>query len=125
MHPFPSSYLFKLQIGKIGTKFVSNEVNYFQNTTFYNAYLVPPEPEHACTPVVNARNLSNSIAFIMRGGCSFITKAFHAQLAGALSVIIYDYGRESDLRLTMIQDETDRKLTLPCAFMTGKDGLRE
>ncbi|BHF58542.1 hypothetical protein SprV_0100149400 [Sparganum proliferum] len=81
------------------------------NSTFFYTKLVPTVPPSACSPIENSLEVSNNIAFAIRGGCSFVTKAVYAQAAGAVAFIAYDY------------DETSRQITIPCAFMRGRFAL--
>ncbi|KER24655.1 hypothetical protein T265_07750 [Opisthorchis viverrini] len=108
--------IFKLTVARIGPPF---------NTTNEH-YLVPIKPESACEPFT--RNLETDlplaghIAFILRGGCSFVTKVINAHVAGAVAAIVYDYTPTSTQTFSMVQDETSRRVLIPSAFMTGKDG---
>ena len=43
----------------------------------------------ACTPLA-AGSLTGTVALIRRGGCTFYTKAFNAQTAGASGVVLYN-----------------------------------
>lgn len=55
-------------------------------------------------------------------GCSFVSKALNVQHVGATGAIVYDYRSDMENYLSMVQDETDRIVSIPAAFMTGKDG---
>lgn len=66
--------------------------------------------------------LSVFVSFILPRGCSFVTKAINAYIAGAKSAIIYDNVPQADAIFSMIQDETPRVVPIPCAFMSGIDG---
>lgn len=48
------------------------------------------KPFHACTDVLNKEDLSDKIAIIERGDCTFVDKARRAMRAGAKAVIIFD-----------------------------------
>ncbi len=48
----------------------------------------PGEPTTVCGPILNADEVAGNIAMIDRGLCDFSLKVFHAQEAGAISVII-------------------------------------
>ena len=48
-------------------------------------------PTLACDPLINAEEVEGKIAMIDRGQCFFIEKAFNAQEAGALAVIICNF----------------------------------
>jgi subtilisin family serine protease len=43
-----------------------------------------------CEPIANGNDLSNNIALIQRGGCSFDTKLANADDAGAIAAIVYN-----------------------------------
>ncbi len=49
----------------------------------------PQTTDDACSPLT-AGSLTGKIALIRRGTCSFYTKAFYAQQAGAIGVVIYN-----------------------------------
>ncbi len=53
------------------------------------ASVVPGGSTTACQPLP-ANSLAGKIAVIERGGCTFADKVYHAQLAGAVAVVIYD-----------------------------------
>lgn len=44
------------------------------------------------------------------------------QHVGATGAIVYDYRSDTENYLSMVQDETDRIVSIPAAFMTGRDG---
>nr|CDS33804.1 protease [Hymenolepis microstoma] len=69
--------------------------------------------------IVNFNEVQNGIAFVIRGGCSFVTKASFAQAAGAVAFISYDYQNNSVRVLNMVPDETSTQIGIPCAFMQG------
>lgn len=48
------------------------------------------EPFHACVDVKNGDDLTDKIAIIERGECTFVDKARRAMKAGAKAVIIFD-----------------------------------
>ena len=55
--------------------------------------------------------------------CSFVTKTYHAERAGALAVIITDNDiSNTDNQIDMVQDGTDRDIAIPSLFLLGKDG---
>nr|VZI24421.1 unnamed protein product [Spirometra erinaceieuropaei] len=106
LEPHVTDSLYNLSTAKIGSEL-----------------LVPTVPPSACSPIENSLEVSNNIAFAIRGGCSFVTKAVYAQAAGAVAFIAYDYVNTSSWTLSMIQDETSRQITIPCAFMRGRSAL--
>ncbi|CAH8842806.1 unnamed protein product [Trichobilharzia szidati] len=111
--PSTLPFLYRLSPGQIGPHF---------NTTFTSTSLVVTDPPHACELITNTREVSRNIALIIRGGCSFVTKAINAHVAGAVAVIVYDFNRKAVQTFSMIQDDTSRRVQIPCAFMNGKDG---
>ncbi|CAH8527614.1 unnamed protein product [Schistosoma curassoni] len=114
INPSTLPFTYRLSPGQIGPHF---------NTTFTSTSLVLTEPPHACELVSNAHEVNRNIALIIRGGCSFVTKAINAHVAGAVAVIVYDFNRKAIHTFSMIQDDTSRRVQIPCAFMNGKDGL--
>jgi len=83
--------------------------------------LVVTEPLEACEGIQN--DVNGAVAFIIRGGCSFLTKARHAEEGGALAVVITDNDEQNDGHMIdMIQDDTDRYVNIPSLFLLGKDG---
>ncbi|CAH8531134.1 unnamed protein product [Schistosoma haematobium] len=113
INPSTLPFTYRLSPGQIGPHF---------NTTFTSTSLVLTEPPHACELVSNAHEVNRNIALIIRGGCSFVTKAINAHVAGAVAVIVYDFNRKAIHTFSMIQDDTSRRVQIPCAFMNGKDG---
>ncbi|KAM3183622.1 hypothetical protein ACTXT7_009985 [Hymenolepis weldensis] len=89
------------------------------NVSYIFAKLVPTVPVNACSRILNANEVQNGIAFVIRGGCSFVTKASFAQAAGAVAFISYDYQNNSARVLNMVPDETSTQIGIPCAFMQG------
>ncbi|XP_071090078.1 PRADC1-like protein [Haliotis cracherodii] len=68
-------------------------------------------------------SMRGSIAFILRGGCSFLTKTYNAEMANAFGAIISDSDEENDDKFVdMIDDNTSRKVNIPAMFLMGKDG---
>ena len=65
-----------------------------------------------------------SIAVLLdRGECSFTSKALKAQEAGASAVIITEPDQENDdLYIQMVDDTTGREVSIPTAFLLGKNG---
>ena len=45
-------------------------------------------PYKACTPLTNAADVRGRIVVVLRGECYFVTKAEHAQNAGAVAVLV-------------------------------------
>lgn len=115
IEPEDISYLYKLRPAKnFGSDFTKQH---------YGVALVPGEPYHGCSPLTNIDLILNSVALIQRGGCSFVTKTFNAEQAGAIAIIITDQDEENDSgSVDMIQDGTERDVTIPALYLLGKDG---
>lgn len=93
------------------------------NTTLMNVGLVPVDPIFGCGAVRNGLEIRDNVALIQRGECSFLSKAFRAELAGALGVIIMDSDYDDDENyVEMVDDKTDRQVSIPTAFLLGKNG---
>jgi hypothetical protein len=76
----------------------------------------------ACTALDadNAAAVKNRIAFVLRGACTFVTKAANVQAAGAVGMIVVDNVAGSpptDL------GGTDPTITIPAVRITLKDGI--
>ncbi|XP_002129788.2 protease-associated domain-containing protein 1-like [Ciona intestinalis] len=88
--------------------------------------LVPVVPAEACGQLLdNGHLLQNQVALITRGGCSFVTKAIHAELYGAAAVIISDHNFDSVTQwVDMIDDGSNRGrlVGIPAFYLLGKDG---
>ncbi|TPP62719.1 Protease-associated domain-containing protein 1 [Fasciola gigantica] len=112
--------LMKLSLAQIGPRFN------LTNPTYLSHF----NPENACSQsnelpfegTVNIQLLAQTIALIARGGCSFVTKVINAHIAGSAAAVIYDLNPRATQTFSMIQDETNRRVLIPCAFMNGKDG---
>lgn len=61
----------------------------------------------------------------MQGVCSFAEKAWQAEQAGALGVLIYDSDRTNDHRwIDMVRDGEAYEVTIPTLFMLGREGFK-
>jgi hypothetical protein len=87
------------------------------------ARLVLAAPMTGCSQITNGREIANHIAFVRRGGCTFIEKVRHLQAAGAVAVLIMDnQGPSAAARpLTMTGDGVD-DVTIPAAYLNLRDG---
>ncbi|PVD23661.1 hypothetical protein C0Q70_16934 [Pomacea canaliculata] len=84
--------------------------------------MVIAEPIEACSPIIN--NVERAVAFILRGGCSFLTKSRQVEKAGAVAVIVADNDEENDeYMIDMVDDSTGRSVEIPSLFLMGKDGM--
>jgi len=75
-------------------------------------------PSDACEPLVNAADVSGSIALVDRGTCAFVLKVLNAQEAGAIAVIVAN--NAGDSILTMGGD--DPAVMIPSVFVGQGDG---
>lgn len=93
------------------------------NTTYTSVPLVPSNPPCGCGFIRNYDEMEGRIALIERGECSFVSKVVRAEQAGAAGVIITDQDEDNDeLFISMVDDTTERKVTIPAAFLLGKNG---
>jgi len=93
------------------------------NTTLNNIQLVPADPSCGCGRIVNDDEIEGHIALIQRGECSFVSKVIRAQEAGAAAVIVTDEDEDQDqLFIAMADDTTGREVSIPAAFVLGKNG---
>ncbi|ESP00438.1 hypothetical protein LOTGIDRAFT_238546 [Lottia gigantea] len=83
--------------------------------------MVLSQPYEACSPLSN--DVVGSVVMVTRGACSFLTKSYYAEKAGAVAVIIADNDHENNEALIdMVHDETKREISIPSSFLLGKDG---
>lgn len=68
-------------------------------------------------------SVSDKVVLIQRGECSFVSKAIRAQEAGAAGAIITDNDDKNDqLTISMVDDSTNRQISIPVAFLLGMNG---
>ena len=87
-----------------------------------DAVIVLAEPMESCTQLTNT-NAEGKIVLMQRSGpngCSFTTKAWNAQNAGAVAAIIYNNDRPFLDRLA----EKDSRITIPTVFIGTDDGTQ-
>lgn len=114
VEPEEIGYTFKLRLAK-------NFGMPFQK--FTKIEMTVGQPYHGCSSLSNAGSVQNTVALIERGQCSFVTKTLNAQAAGAVAVVIADNDHSNDqLYIDMIDDNTQRAVHIPAAFLLGKDG---
>ena len=77
-----------------------------------------PLSAEACNPLVN--DLTGKIAIVYRNTCQFGTKAFNAQTAGAVGIIILN--RDPEV-VGMAGGDDGLNVTIPTVMMTSADGL--
>ncbi len=82
------------------------------------AYYVLTTPSNGCSAI--SQNLSNSIALIRRGTCTFTTKVRNAQNAGAIGVIVIN-SQQGD-PIAMAQDGTTPVPTIPAVMVSITNG---
>jgi minor extracellular serine protease Vpr len=75
-------------------------------------------PSNGCTTI--SQNLSNEIALILRGACTFTTKVRNAQNAGAIGVIVIN-SQQGD-PIAMAQDGTTPVPTIPAVMVSITNG---
>jgi len=94
------------------------------NSTFRDPIpLVMSDPSCGCGFLKNHEDVEGNIVLIERGECSFVSKAIRAQEAGAVAAIITDEDAENDeLYISMVDDQTGRKVAIPTGFLLGKNG---
>jgi len=61
-------------------------------------YLHVPSDPLLCQPATTNTSMQNRIAFVQRGNCSFLDKAFYAQTAGARGIVI---GNNEDTKVLL------------------------
>jgi hypothetical protein len=60
---------------------------------------------------------------LLQGVCSFAEKAWHAEQAGAIAVLIYDSDRANDDKwVDMVQENEGYDVTIPSMFVLGREG---
>jgi hypothetical protein len=76
----------------------------------------------ACNPLDadNARAVKNRIAFVLRGTCTFVTKAANVQAAGAVGLIVVNNAPGSPPDALGGSDPT---ITIPAVRITLEDGI--
>lgn len=115
LKPAEIAYSFKIRPAKD----FGNPLNF----SLTNIDLVPIEPQHGCSAIVNQEETEGNVAMIERGGCSFLSKTIQAERAGARAVIVYDNNSDNDdAYIDMVQDDTSRETRIPSLFLLGKDG---
>ncbi|XP_071949073.1 protease-associated domain-containing protein 1-like [Antedon mediterranea] len=93
------------------------------NLQFSRISLVLADPLHGCSPLQNSYLVQNSVVLIQRGECSFLSKTLNAEQAGAMATVIYDKDTSNDWQfIDMVEDGTERKVTIPAVFLLGRDG---
>lgn len=115
LEPEDIRFLFKIRPAKnFGSVF---------ETKYTRMPLILGNPYNGCSPLENYEIVKDRIVMLERGDCSFVTKTYNAQNAGAVATIITDNDKNNDdSTIDMIKDETDREVNIPALFLLGKDG---
>ncbi|ETL25523.1 hypothetical protein L916_20631 [Phytophthora nicotianae] len=92
----------------------------------YTGKLVACDPLLADKPLINAKELSGSIALLQRGSCSFPAKLERVQRAGAVAAIVCNDDEEDpDAAFVMSVDHVDAaNATLPAVMVSHNTFLR-
>lgn len=97
-----------------GVADLNNPVNAVQDT------LIFADDSLACTPLVNGADISGHIAVIYRGDCEFGAKAYAAQNAGAIAVVIIN--NVSGATISMGGGVDGPNVTIPVVMITQQTG---
>jgi hypothetical protein len=84
------------------------------------------DPEEGCDPLVNADELAGSIAFFLRGSCTFVQKVLNAQEAGAEAVVVYADNCPSGCDgypIVMGGDCAPESCSIPALYVSRSSGL--
>lgn len=73
-----------------GTEIPSEQETPITGKVVVTKHISANNPTTACFPIQNADEVAGNIALVDRGICDFSLKAYHAQQAGAIAVIICD-----------------------------------
>jgi len=93
------------------------------NTSMDGVRMVPTDPPCGCGFIDNQEDVEGNIALIERGECSFVSKVRRAEEAGAIGAVITDQDEQNDeLFISMVDDTTEREVSIPAAFLLGKNG---
>ncbi len=60
--------------------------------------------------------------FVKFSKCSFVTKSLNCENYGVAGILIMDSDRDNEMLVDMIDDDTNRKVKIPAAFLTWRDG---
>lgn len=85
----------------------------------------PADRRGACIPLTNASAVAGKIALVRRGICDFDTKVYHAQLAGAVAVIIVNNVSSPSTIFPggdSLVDGVPVSITIPSVMVSKTDG---
>ncbi|HET6245034.1 MAG: T9SS type A sorting domain-containing protein [Bacteroidetes bacterium] len=91
------------------------------NTSAVSAPVVVINDSLACTPAVNPTAINGNIAMVYRGSCMFSLKAYHAQQAGAVAVIIVN-NKPGEGLFGMLAGDSASAVTIPVILISYEDG---
>ncbi|MCP9234592.1 M36 family metallopeptidase [Lewinella sp. JB7] len=77
-------------------------------------------PNEGCAPLVNSAELKGKIALLTRGNCAFQLKAYHAEQAGAVGVIIANPAN-GILTMSGVSEPNDIPVTIPAVLLRERD----
>ena len=78
-------------------------------------------PTDGCQPLVNSADVAGKIALIDRGGCFFSDKAFNAQEAGAIGVVICDIPGATNLGAGGMGNGGGQVINIPMVLISVDD----
>ncbi|RNA39902.1 PRADC1 isoform X1 [Brachionus plicatilis] len=114
IHPKEISYTFRIKLAKgFGSSF---------QKPLENVKLIPTEPYNACGSILNGDKIRGNVAFVVRGDCSFTTKAVNSENVGAAALIITDNDPLNEMMIDMVGDDTQRVVNIPSVYLPWKDG---
>lgn len=121
VEPEDLEYTYRLRPAKnFGAAFTKDRFAQKQNKLMF------AHPRDACTELENSNELSGNVALIERGECSFLTKALMAEKAGSIAAIITDTDISSsfsaDYYIEMVHDNSTNDVTIPSAYLLGRNG---
>ncbi|WP_420458963.1 M36 family metallopeptidase [Neolewinella sp.] len=77
-------------------------------------------PKLGCSTLINPEEVRGKIALIDRGDCTFQQKAFNAEQAGAVGVIICNPANDL-LTMAAVNDRDDIPVTIPAVLLRERD----
>ncbi|MBB4079102.1 putative repeat protein (TIGR01451 family) [Lewinella aquimaris] len=78
------------------------------------------KPTEGCSELINSEEVRGKIAMLSRGSCSFQLKAYHAERAGAVGVIISNPAN-GILTMSGASEPDDIPVTIPAVLMRESD----
>ncbi|CAH1776110.1 unnamed protein product [Owenia fusiformis] len=91
----------------------------FGQDVAFEGTLVATDPAEACYPLNNPGDIAGKIAIVLRGTCSFNNKAYHAERAGAIGMILMDNQAQTATSMLLVRDNclTESDVTIPVVFL--------